>query len=239
MIHHINGGMSLSESMAVFPHVFPSMQAALVEAAEKSGNLNEVMSQIVENLEDHQDFMRKIKGAMFYPVILIVLALSMVGGMMIFVIPKVADLYEQSNATLPALPQIVIDISEQRIRLLVNNKVALDSPATTGKRYKRTPKGNFKITEKIVNKRSTIFGKVYRGKKVVYKGDRRKYRGKGKYIGASLKNWMRLTNSGIGIHGSSYIHRIPRSNGCIRVPYKVVSKIFKSVKKGTKVKIVS
>ncbi len=112
MIHHINGGMSLAESMAVFPRAFPPMQSALVEAAEKSGNLNEVMSQIVEDLEGHQDFMRKIKGAMFYPVILVVLALSMVAGMMIFVIPKVAELYEQSNATLPALTQIVIDISD-------------------------------------------------------------------------------------------------------------------------------
>ena len=133
--------------------------------------------------------------------------------------------------------KIVIDISEQRIKLYVNNKVAIDSPATTGKRYKRTPKGTFKITEKIKNKRSTIFGKIYKGKKCVYKGDRRKYKGRGKYVGASLKNWMRLTSSGIGIHGSSYIHRVPHSNGCIRVPYKVVSKIFKSIKKGTKVKI--
>jgi len=135
--------------------------------------------------------------------------------------------------------KIVIDISEQRIRLFVNNKVAIDSPATTGKRYKRTPKGTFNVTEKITNKRSTIFGKVYRGKRCVYKGDRRKYKGRGKYVGASLKHWMRLTSSGIGIHGSSYIHRVPHSNGCIRVPYKVVKKIFKSVKKGTKVRIVS
>ena len=135
--------------------------------------------------------------------------------------------------------KIVIDISEQRIKLYVNNKVAIDSPATTGKKYKRTPKGTFKVTEKIKNKRSTIFGKIYKGKKLVYKGDRRKYKGRGKYVGAKLKNWMRLTNSGIGIHGSAYIHRTARSNGCIRVPYKIVSKIFKSVKKGTKVKIIA
>jgi type II secretory pathway component PulF len=112
MIHHINAGMSLAETMYLFPHIFPPMQAALVEAGEKSGNLKTVLSQIVEELESHQDFMRKIKGAMFYPVILIVLALTMVAGMMIFVIPKVAELYKQSNATLPTLTQKVIGISE-------------------------------------------------------------------------------------------------------------------------------
>lgn len=112
MILHINAGMSLAETMYLFPRIFPSMQAALIEAGERSGNLKRVLAQIVEDMEGRQDFVRKIKGAMFYPVVLIVLALSMVTGMMIFVIPKVAELYEQSNATLPALTQVVIDISD-------------------------------------------------------------------------------------------------------------------------------
>lgn len=111
MIHRINAGMDLAETMYLFPHVFPSMQASLIEAGEKSGNLKAVLAEIVNELESQQDFIRKIKGAMFYPVVLIVLALSMVSGMMIFVIPKVAELYEDSNAQLPALTQIVINIS--------------------------------------------------------------------------------------------------------------------------------
>lgn len=111
MIHQINGGMGLAETMYLFPHIFPSMHAALVEAGEKSGNMKTVLEQIVDELENQQDFYRKIKGAMFYPVILIFLAVSMVAGMMVFVIPKVAELYEQSNAELPALTQTVIDIS--------------------------------------------------------------------------------------------------------------------------------
>ena len=66
--------------------------------------------------------------------------------------------------------QIKVDVSEQRVRLYVDGKVALCSPCTTGAkrkfepntkiyRDKRTPKGTFKITEKISDKRSTIFGK--------------------------------------------------------------------------------
>ena len=146
-----------------------------------------------------------------------------------------------------------IDISEQRMRLYVNGKVALCSPCTTGSkrklepntrviRDKRTPKGVFKITEKITDKRSTIFGKYYRNGKMVYKGDRRKYRGSKKglrYKGASLENWMRLTSSGIGLHASKYVKRNPGTNGCIRLPFKVASTIFSKVKKGTKVSIVN
>ena len=144
-----------------------------------------------------------------------------------------------------------VDVSEQRVRLYVNNKVALCSPCTTGAkrklepntkviRDKRTPKGTFKITEKISDKRSTIFGKYYRNGKMVYKGDKRKYRGpKAKYIGASLKNWMRLTSSGIGLHASKYVKRYPGTNGCIRLPFKVAHTIFSKVNKGTKVSIVN
>ncbi len=147
--------------------------------------------------------------------------------------------------------KLKVDISEQRVRLYVNGKVALCSPCTTGAkrklepntrkiRDKRTPKGTFKITEKISDKRSTIFGKYYRNGKMVYKGDRRKYRGpKATYKGASLKNWMRLTSSGIGLHASKYVKRYPGTNGCIRLPYKVARTIFSKVSTGTKVSIVN
>lgn len=147
--------------------------------------------------------------------------------------------------------KLIIDISEQRVKLIVDGKVALSSPCTTGAkrkfepntkiyRDKRTPKGTFKITEKISDKRSTIFGKFYRNGKVVYVGDRRKYKGpKAKYEGALLQNWMRLTSGGIGLHASKYVKRNPGTNGCIRLPYKVSKTIFKNVRKGTKVNIVN
>ncbi len=147
--------------------------------------------------------------------------------------------------------KLKVDISEQRVRLYVDGKVALCSPCTTGAkrklepntrtiRDKRTPKGTFKITEKISDKRSTIFGKFYRNGKMVYKGDRRKYRGpKAKYKGASLKNWMRLTSSGIGLHSSKYVKRNPGTNGCIRLPDNVARTIFAKVNTGTKVSIVN
>lgn len=149
--------------------------------------------------------------------------------------------------------KLKIDISEQRARLYVNGKVALDSPCTTGAkrkfepntkiyRDKHTPKGTFKITEKIADKRSTIFGDYYRGSKRVYHGDRRKFRGSKRglrYKGASLRNWMRLTSSGIGLHGSKYVKRYPGTNGCIRLPFGVARTIFSKVKRGTKVSVVN
>jgi len=50
---------------------------------------------------------------------------------------------------------------------------------------------------------------------------------------------MRLTDSGIGLHGSKYVKRYPASNGCVRLPYTVASTVFQKVKPGTPVKIVN
>ena len=128
MIHEINAGMSLAESMEMFPHIFPRMQSALVEAAEASGNLKEVLAELVEEMEANQDFLKKVTGAMVYPVILLVLALGLVTGMMTFVIPKVAAMYEQANVELPAITQTVIDVSNFTVAkwpLLLGGVIAL------------------------------------------------------------------------------------------------------------------
>jgi len=111
MIHHINTGMSLSESMSIFPHIFPKMQAALIEAGEKSGNLSVVLMKLAEEIEAKREFSRKIIGAMFYPAIIVCLSIALVIVMMIFVVPNVAKMYDQADATLPRLTEIIIYIS--------------------------------------------------------------------------------------------------------------------------------
>ncbi len=111
MIYHINSGLGLAETMAIYSHLFPSMQTALIEAGEESGNLKVVLEEIVEEMETQQDFYRKITGAMFYPAVLIILSIILVSGMMTFVIPKISKMYEQSHVELPTLTQIVINIS--------------------------------------------------------------------------------------------------------------------------------
>jgi len=148
--------------------------------------------------------------------------------------------------------KMIIDVSEQRAKLYVDEKVALDAPCTTGAKHKfepntkiyrdkHTPMGTFHVMEKIQNKHSSIFGKYYKGTRCIYTGDKRKYKGNKRcirYEGASLKNWMRLTGSGIGIHASKYIKRYPGTNGCIRLPYNISKTMFKYMSKGTPVDII-
>ncbi len=135
--------------------------------------------------------------------------------------------------------KVRIDLSDQRAQLLVSDKVAMDLPCCTGKAGKRTPAGNFKITSKIRNKRSNIFGTLYKNGKRVYGGDRRKYHGSyDRYVGAALPYWMRVTSDGIGMHYSAHVHRYPGSNGCIRMPKDAVRTIFAKTRVGTPVQII-
>ena len=134
--------------------------------------------------------------------------------------------------------KVKIDLSDQRAQLLVTDEVALDLPCSTGKAGKRTSTGQFKIKKKVANKRSNIFGRFYRGNRVVYGGDRRKYHGSGRFIGSPLPYWMRLTDGGIGMHYSAGVRRYPCSNGCIRMPREDVKTIFAKTKVGTPVEIV-
>ncbi len=145
------------------------------------------------------------------------------------------------NAATTTGNTIRISLTDQRAQLLVgpNREVAIDSPICTGKPGKRTPARTYRVMEKIVDKRSTIFGSTYYKGKKVHGGDRRKYRGpRDKYIGASLPYWMRMTGDGIGMHGSSYVHRTPRSNGCVRTPHHIIDDFYRKMSKGSTIQVV-
>ncbi|MGJ8695939.1 MAG: L,D-transpeptidase [Verrucomicrobiaceae bacterium] len=137
--------------------------------------------------------------------------------------------------------EIRIDLSDQRAQLLVGpeKQVAIDTPVCTGKAGKRTPPGRYRVQEKIVDKRSNIFGTTYYKGRRVHGGDRRKYKGRrDKYVGASLPYWMRMTGGGIGMHGSGYVHRYPGSNGCVRTPHDVIDDIYRKIAKGSPIVVV-
>ena len=153
--------------------------------------------------------------------------------------PKSYDIYKNEALLADSskkATKLVVDKTSQRLMLYIGDTVALDTPCTTGKAGKRTPSGTFKVTSKIRDKRSNIFGRYYKNGKVVFGGDRRKYhKSYDKFVGSSLPYWMRLTDDGIGLHGSSGIKRYPASNGCIRLPHSVASTIYYKTNKYTPV----
>jgi len=135
-----------------------------------------------------------------------------------------------------------IDLSDQRGYLMNGSELAMDYPVATGRSKYPTPTGNYRVLEKIKSaKRSTTYGRIYGadGSLVKSNADSRKdpVPEGGKYVGASMPYWMRITWDGIGMHKGN-VPRYPASHGCIRTYYKAVPTVFSKLRVGTRVTIV-
>lgn len=152
---------------------------------------------------------------------------------------KNKDVLARTN---PSNASIRIDLSDQRGYLMNGSELAMDYPVATGRSKYPTPVGNYRVLEKIEkDKRSSTYGRIYdaEGKLVKADADSRvdPVPEGGKYVGAAMPYWMRLTWDGIGMHKGN-VPRRPASHGCIRTYYKVVSTIYRKVRVGTRVSIV-
>jgi type II secretory pathway component PulF len=104
-------GMSLADAMAKSPEVFPRVYVAMVEAGETGGFLDVVLAQIADFQASEKEMRAKVMTAMFYPTILLCLALSVMVVLMVFIIPKFQLTFAGFGAKLPALTELIIGLS--------------------------------------------------------------------------------------------------------------------------------
>jgi type II secretory pathway component PulF len=105
------GGTSLADAMAKFPKSFSSVYVAMVRAGEAGGFLEVVLTQIAEFRTREADLKGKVKGAMVYPAVLVVLAIGVLIFLLTFFIPRFSTMFSDFGGQLPYLTQIIINIS--------------------------------------------------------------------------------------------------------------------------------
>jgi type IV pilus assembly protein PilC len=104
----IEGGKSLSESMAVYPELFPDLYISLVRAGEASGSLDKTLNYLADQIEKDYDMRNKIRTALAYPIFIIAL-LFVVGGLMFtLVLPQMTAVLSEAGAELPWATKIII-----------------------------------------------------------------------------------------------------------------------------------
>ncbi|MDF1825343.1 MAG: L,D-transpeptidase [Verrucomicrobiales bacterium] len=142
----------------------------------------------------------------------------------------------------PSNAKIEVDLSEQRARVYKTGaggrQLVIDTAVSSGKSGHSTPAGTFRIKEKLVHKRSTLYGTWMSssGSTVRSSGDsRNRPSGGSSFVGAEMPYWMRI-NGGIGMH-IGYVPNYPASHGCIRVPSAIQPLIYSKVGVGTSVTI--
>lgn len=111
-VNYIKEGLSLSEALAKFPSVFSILWRGLIEVGEASGNLPFVLDKLADYLEMRVAFESKIKSALVYPTILMVVATAAVFGFFKFILPKFTMLFEQFDIELPLPTKIMFGISK-------------------------------------------------------------------------------------------------------------------------------
>ncbi len=104
-------GHALAVGMADFPQAFPEMYRATVAAGEQSGHLDAVLERLADYAESRQILRQKLSSAAIYPIVLSVMAILIVGGMLVFVVPKIVSIFEDTNQKLPFLTTALISVS--------------------------------------------------------------------------------------------------------------------------------
>jgi type IV pilus assembly protein PilC len=108
----VNQGTAMGAAMRQWPKVFDQLTVAMVEAGEAGGVLDESLKRLSKLLEDNARLQNQIKGALGYPVAVLVIAILVFLGMTIFLIPTFADIFEDLGAELPLFTQLMVDLSK-------------------------------------------------------------------------------------------------------------------------------
>jgi len=109
----VEGGSTFSEALAGHPKTFNKLYINMIRAGEASGAMEVVLNRLAEFMEKYQKLKGKVKAAMVYPMIVLFVAGSITAGLMIFIVPKFAKIFEEMlpGEGLPSLTQFVIGAS--------------------------------------------------------------------------------------------------------------------------------
>lgn len=154
-------GHSLADGLGMFPSVFPGMYRATVSAGEKSGHLDAVLERMADYTETRQETQQKIGNAMFYPVILTILSILIVIGLLVFIVPKIINVFENVGQGLPPMTQALISISDFFRDYGLYLGVVLVGAYIVFKQMVKIPKWEFKYHNLLL--RLPLAGRMVRG----------------------------------------------------------------------------
>lgn len=160
IIASIEGGKSLSESFAKHPEVFDHVFLALIAAGETSGTLDDSLNRIAAQQEKDAATMSKIRGALTYPVIVLVVIFGVLAFMLFTVVPQVEKLYHDLRKELPLVTQIMVSAADFFTQFWWLVLILLGIGVYFFLQFLKTERGiNFKDNFKL---NVPLFGKMFR-----------------------------------------------------------------------------
>lgn len=154
----VKGGNSFSASLKRYPEHFSNLYISLVKSGEASGKLSDILLKLSDNLETQREFRGKLKGALIYPLIVIIGMVGVMFVMITFVVPKLLNLYKDFNIELPITTQILIAVSSFSSRFWPFIIAGVFGLSTLVRQYIRTKNGKLQFDTLLL--KLPVIGKV-------------------------------------------------------------------------------
>lgn len=167
IIRSIELGYSFSTSLENLNRYLDSQEIQLIKMGEMSGKLGVILENITQSRSESEKLFSKVKKIMFYPVMVLVVALTLSIGMLILIVPKFAELYSVKDKTLPFITEVLFFLSN----LLIDNYIFilflfvlngcffsfLDKKTTIIKKFKYSILSNFPVFKNIIGQSRIIY----------------------------------------------------------------------------------
>lgn len=144
VIKDVESGMQLADALAKYPAVFNDVYVNMVRAGEAGGILDDILKRLALQQEKNASMRKKIKSAMIYPIVLLVIAVAAFLGMMILVIPQIGKMMQDlggPDAELPMLTQIMLSVSDLMVKYGLFVLPVIVAGIVFLLRWLKTPKG--------------------------------------------------------------------------------------------------
>ena len=143
----VEGGAMYSESLAFYPSIFDDLYISMMRAGEMGGILPDTCSRVASFLESSNKLRAKVKSAMMYPTVVIIVSLLLATALIMFVIPVFVEMFADFDADLPGLTQALLDFSHLLTGYWYIFIALIGGLIYTFKRVNKTDRGQYKIDE--------------------------------------------------------------------------------------------
>lgn len=156
----VQGGATLSDAMSRHPKIFDQLYVNMVEAGEVGGALDAILNRLASYREKADALIRKVKGAMVYPSVVVIVAVGVTFGMLTFIVPVFAKMFQGVGAGLPAPTMVVLGISNFLKANLMYLALGLVGAIVAFVYWKKTPNGALTVDSTLL--KIPILGTIVR-----------------------------------------------------------------------------
>ncbi len=159
----LSSGVSITEALSRYPDTFSNFYINMVKSGEESGKLSETFTFLAEYMERQYELTRKIRGALIYPIFVIVVFFGVMVLMLRFIVPKLGEMITQSGQPIPVFTKIVLGISNVFVEYGLYMLLAFIALVTTAVMFLKSENGkewldNAKLKMPAIK---TLYNKLY------------------------------------------------------------------------------